>query len=40
VKAMQRMKTMVSDVKYIIPGHDAQVFKRFPMVSEDVVEIK
>jgi glyoxylase-like metal-dependent hydrolase (beta-lactamase superfamily II) len=40
VKAMQRMKTMVSDVKYIIPGHDAQIFSRFPAVAEGVAEIK
>ncbi|MFI5136678.1 MAG: N-acyl homoserine lactonase family protein [Sphingobacteriales bacterium] len=40
VKAMQRMKTMVADVKYIIPGHDAQVFFRFPAVADGVVEIK
>ena len=40
VKAMQRMKTMVSDVKYIIPGHDGAVFSRFPIVAKDVVEIK
>lgn len=40
VKAMQRMKTMVSDPKYIIPGHDGAVFSRFPMVAKDVVEIK
>ncbi|MDB5122584.1 MAG: Glyoxylase, beta-lactamase superfamily [Mucilaginibacter sp.] len=40
VKAMQRMKTMVSDVKYIIPGHDAQIFSRFPAVANGVVEIK
>jgi len=40
VKAMQRMKTMVTDVKYIIPGHDAKVFSKFPMVADGVVEIK
>ena len=40
VKAMQRMKTMVADVKYIIPGHDAQVFSRFPVVADGFVEIK
>jgi len=40
VKAMQRMKTMVSDVKYIIPGHDAAIFSRFPTVAPGVVEIK
>jgi glyoxylase-like metal-dependent hydrolase (beta-lactamase superfamily II) len=40
VKAMQRMKTMVSNVKYIIPGHDAKVFSIFPKVADGVVEIK
>ena len=40
VKAMQRMKTMVTDIKFIIPGHDAQVFSRFPQVLPGVVEIK
>ena len=40
VKSMQRMKTLVSDIKYIIPGHDAQVFSRFPVVADGVVEIK
>jgi glyoxylase-like metal-dependent hydrolase (beta-lactamase superfamily II) len=40
VKAMQRMKTMVTDVKYIIPGHDAQVFSKFPAIADGVVEIK
>lgn len=40
VKAMQRMKTMVRDVKFIIPGHDAAIFSRFPTVAPGVVEIK
>jgi glyoxylase-like metal-dependent hydrolase (beta-lactamase superfamily II) len=40
VKAMQRMKTLVSNVKYIIPGHDAQVFSRFPQLTDGVVEIR
>jgi glyoxylase-like metal-dependent hydrolase (beta-lactamase superfamily II) len=40
VKAMERMKTMVSDKKYIIPGHDAQLFSRFPTVANGVVQIK
>jgi len=39
VKAMKRMKTMVTDVKYIIPGHDAQVFTRFPVIADGLVEI-
>ena len=40
VRAMQRMKTMVFDVKYIIPGHDAKIFDRFPTVADGVVEIR
>jgi glyoxylase-like metal-dependent hydrolase (beta-lactamase superfamily II) len=40
VNAMQRMKTMVTDVKYVIPGHDAEVFTLFPQVADGVVEIK
>jgi glyoxylase-like metal-dependent hydrolase (beta-lactamase superfamily II) len=40
VKSMQRMKTLVSDVKYIIPGHDARVFSIFPAVADGVVQIK
>jgi len=40
VKQMQRMKTMVSDDKYILPGHDAEVFSLFPKVEDGVVEIR
>lgn len=40
VKAMVRMKTLVNDTKFIIPGHDAAVFTRFPAVLQGVVEIK
>jgi glyoxylase-like metal-dependent hydrolase (beta-lactamase superfamily II) len=40
VKAMERMKTMVTDIKYIIPGHDAAVFSKFPAVADGVVEVK
>ena len=40
VKSMQRMKTQASDIKYILPGHDAAVFKRFPIVKPDIVQIK
>jgi glyoxylase-like metal-dependent hydrolase (beta-lactamase superfamily II) len=40
VKAMQRMKTMVGNIKYIVPGHDAQVFSKFPAVAAGVAEIK
>ncbi|RYE31018.1 MAG: N-acyl homoserine lactonase family protein [Sphingobacteriaceae bacterium] len=40
VKAMQRMKTMVDDPKFIIPGHDAAVFDLFPKVADGVAEIR
>jgi len=40
VRAMQRMKTLASDIKYIIPGHDREVFSRFPKVAEGVVRIR
>jgi len=40
IKAMQRMKTMVTNTKFIIPGHDAKVFSLFPAVATGVVEIR
>jgi glyoxylase-like metal-dependent hydrolase (beta-lactamase superfamily II) len=40
VKAMQRMKTLASEKKYIIPGHDAKVFTLFPLVAPGIVQIK
>jgi glyoxylase-like metal-dependent hydrolase (beta-lactamase superfamily II) len=40
VKSMQRMKTLASDIKYIIPGHDPAIFSRFPMVKPDIVKIR
>jgi glyoxylase-like metal-dependent hydrolase (beta-lactamase superfamily II) len=40
VKAMQRMKTLASNIKFIIPGHDARIFSIFPTVADGVVEIK
>jgi len=40
VKAMQRMKTQASDSRFIIPGHDAAVFDKFPKVADGIAEIK
>jgi glyoxylase-like metal-dependent hydrolase (beta-lactamase superfamily II) len=40
VKAMQRMKTLASAIKYIVPGHDHQMFLRFPAVSDGIARIK
>jgi glyoxylase-like metal-dependent hydrolase (beta-lactamase superfamily II) len=40
VKSMQRMKTLASDMKYIIPGHDSELFSKFPVIKEGVIKIK
>lgn len=40
VNAMKRMKTMVTDPKFIIPGHDGEVYKHFPVVGYGAVEIR
>ena len=40
VKSMERMKKLSSNLKFIIPGHDALLFKRFPKVSENIIKIK
>lgn len=37
VKAIVRMKTMASSIKFIIPGHDALLFSRFPKISDDII---
>lgn len=39
VRAMKRMKTMVTNPRHIIPGHDNLVFSRFPEVSRGIVKI-
>jgi glyoxylase-like metal-dependent hydrolase (beta-lactamase superfamily II) len=36
---IKKMKTMVSKVDYIIPGHDPLVFSKFKKVADDVVKI-
>ena len=40
VRSMQRMKTLVNNIRYIVPGHDARVFTLFPKVAEGVAQIK
>lgn len=40
VKAIRRMKTMVSNPNLIIPGHDKKVLSNFPKVNEHIVQIK
>ena len=33
------MKTWASDNKFIIPGHDALLFSKFPLVAAGVIKI-
>jgi glyoxylase-like metal-dependent hydrolase (beta-lactamase superfamily II) len=40
INAMQRMKTLVTNSRYIIPGHDGKIFSNFPTVKEGVVKIE
>lgn len=40
VQAMVRMKSLVSDIRFIIPGHDDLMFSRFPQIAEGIVKIK
>jgi glyoxylase-like metal-dependent hydrolase (beta-lactamase superfamily II) len=40
VKAIERMKTLASDVKFIIPGHDNLMFAKFPTITEGIIKIK
>ena len=40
VDAIKRMKKFVSDPKYILPGHDSRILKRFSNVSKGIAVIK
>jgi glyoxylase-like metal-dependent hydrolase (beta-lactamase superfamily II) len=40
VTAIKRMKTLVSNQNLIIPGHDGQVFSKFPTVQDRIVRIE
>ena len=40
VNAMKRMKTLVSDIKFIIPGHDGILFSKFPSVVDGIIKIR
>lgn len=40
VNAIKRMKELATDNKFVIPGHDNQIFSRFPVVAEGIVRIK
>jgi len=40
IKSMERMKGLVSNTKYIVPGHDSKVLSMFPTIKEGVIKIK
>jgi len=40
LRAQDRMRTLASDPRLIVPGHDPAEFERFPTVAQGVVEIK
>ena len=40
INAMRRMKTLVTNDKFIIPGHDASVFSKFTKVADDIIRVK
>ncbi len=39
VKSMERMNSLASDTKFIIPGHDALLLTKFPKVAKDIIRI-
>lgn len=39
LRAQERMLSIASDRRFVIPGHDAQVFVRFPTVGDGIVRI-
>jgi hypothetical protein len=38
--AQDRMRTIASELRLIVPGHDPEVFTRFPRVADGVVRIR
>ena len=40
LKAQDRIRTLASDPRLIVPGHDPLVFEKFQAVSDGVVRIK
>jgi glyoxylase-like metal-dependent hydrolase (beta-lactamase superfamily II) len=39
-KSMLKMKSLASDLKFIIPGHDSKMFSLFPAVQEGIIKIQ
>jgi hypothetical protein len=40
LRAQDRMKMLATRPEWVIPGHDAAVFEKFPKVAEGVVRIQ
>jgi glyoxylase-like metal-dependent hydrolase (beta-lactamase superfamily II) len=40
LRTQDRMRSLVSEPKYLVPGHDTDVFTRFPKVSDRIVRIE
>jgi len=40
LRAQERMRTLASDPRFVVPGHDPAVFDRFPHVSDRIVRIE
>jgi len=40
LSAIRRMIELAGDVSRVVPGHDAEQFRRFPSVAEGVVRVK
>jgi glyoxylase-like metal-dependent hydrolase (beta-lactamase superfamily II) len=40
LRTMQRMTTLASDPRLIVPGHDAEVFNRFPSTGDGIAHIE
>jgi glyoxylase-like metal-dependent hydrolase (beta-lactamase superfamily II) len=40
LRTQDRMKSIASEVRLLVPGHDPAVFDRFPKVSERIVRIE
>jgi glyoxylase-like metal-dependent hydrolase (beta-lactamase superfamily II) len=40
LRTQDRMRSMVTEPKFLLPGHDPSVFTRFPRVSDRIVRIE
>ena len=40
LRTQDPMKSLASELRFVIPGHDPAVFDRFPTISERIVKIE